>query len=261
MTRARTVDVPRHRYVARGADDRMRVCGLPVRRSAGSAIASVGPARPATALGAHRHVDRPARAGAPLPASPASTRSSSRTATPITSWGSTMSGGSTSCSRKRSPVTPATTPCTELRRTFSYIFDADHRQGRRRAAHRAAHAGRSVLPGSVHEVTPVPIWHGKRRIYGYRIGGLAYLTDCSAIPDGIVAAARGAGLSRARRAARPAAPHAFLLDQALAAVERIRPTRALFTHIAHDLPHAATCARLPAGVELAYDGLTLQFAL
>jgi phosphoribosyl 1,2-cyclic phosphate phosphodiesterase len=56
-------------------------------------------------------------------------------------------------------------------------------------------------------------------------------------------------------------PTHFCLDEALAAVERLRPARALFTHIAHDLPHAATCARLPAGVELAYDGLTLQFAL
>jgi hypothetical protein len=26
----------------------------------------------------------------------------------------------------------------------------------------------------------------------------------------------------------------------------------------HDLPHAETCARLPAGVELAYDGLVLD---
>jgi phosphoribosyl 1,2-cyclic phosphate phosphodiesterase len=44
-------------------------------------------------------------------------------------------------------------------------------------------------------------------------------------------------------------------------VERLRPSRAWFTHIAHDLPHAATCARLPEGVDLAYDGLTLEFAL
>ena len=46
--------------------------------------------------------------------------------------------------------------------------------------------------------------------------------------------------------------------EALEAVARLAPERAYFTHICHDLPHAATCARLPAGVELAYDGLVLE---
>jgi phosphoribosyl 1,2-cyclic phosphate phosphodiesterase len=40
-------------------------------------------------------------------------------------------------------------------------------------------------------------------------------------------------------------------------VSKLRPERAYFTHVCHDLPYAATCARLPAGVELAYDGLVL----
>jgi len=56
-------------------------------------------------------------------------------------------------------------------------------------------------------------------------------------------------------------PTHFSVAQALAVVERLRPSGAWFTHIAHDLPHAATCAQLPEGVELAYDGLTLEFAL
>ena len=50
-------------------------------------------------------------------------------------------------------------------------------------------------------------------------------------------------------------PTHFTVAEALAAVERIRPGQAYFTHMTHDLPHAATNRRLPAGVELAYDGL------
>ena len=46
--------------------------------------------------------------------------------------------------------------------------------------------------------------------------------------------------------------------EALEVVERLRPERAYFTHICHDLPHEQTCARLPAGVELAYDGLVFD---
>ena len=56
-------------------------------------------------------------------------------------------------------------------------------------------------------------------------------------------------------------PTHFSVAEALAVVDRLKPSRAWFTHIAHDLPHAATCARLPEGVQLAYDGLTLDFAL
>jgi phosphoribosyl 1,2-cyclic phosphate phosphodiesterase len=56
-------------------------------------------------------------------------------------------------------------------------------------------------------------------------------------------------------------PTHLSVDQALAVVERLAPERAWFTHMCHDLPHAATCARLPAGVELAYDGLAFEIAL
>ena len=48
------------------------------------------------------------------------------------------------------------------------------------------------------------------------------------------------------------------VDQALAVVEELKPTRTYLTHIAHDLDHEPTNAALPDGVELAYDGLVLE---
>jgi phosphoribosyl 1,2-cyclic phosphate phosphodiesterase len=36
------------------------------------------------------------------------------------------------------------------------------------------------------------------------------------------------------------------------------PRETYFTHMCHDLPHAATNRSLPTGVALAYDGLTLD---
>jgi phosphoribosyl 1,2-cyclic phosphate phosphodiesterase len=41
-------------------------------------------------------------------------------------------------------------------------------------------------------------------------------------------------------------------------VERLTPRRSFLTHICHDLAHEATSAALPAGVELAWDGLTFD---
>jgi phosphoribosyl 1,2-cyclic phosphate phosphodiesterase len=53
-------------------------------------------------------------------------------------------------------------------------------------------------------------------------------------------------------------PTHFSLTEAVEAARRIAPRRTCFTHMCHDLAHAGTCARLPEGVELAYDGLVVD---
>jgi phosphoribosyl 1,2-cyclic phosphate phosphodiesterase len=147
----------------------------------------------------------------------------------------------------------------DLRQTFGYIFNP------------ATPAGGGVPQLELHrilgpftlggvEILPVPILHGKRPILGFRIGTFAYLTDCSAIPDAswpLLSGVRMLVIDALRD--RPHPTH-FSVAEALEAVARIAPERAWFTHIAHDLPHAETCARLPAGVELAYDGLVLTIS-
>jgi phosphoribosyl 1,2-cyclic phosphate phosphodiesterase len=108
------------------------------------------------------------------------------------------------------------------------------------------------------EIVPVPLWHGRLPVLGFRIGSFAYLTDCNHIPDSswpLLDGVRTLVLDALRD--RPHPTH-FSVTQALEVVDRLGPERTYFTHICHDLPHAATCARLPAGVELAYDGLVLD---
>jgi phosphoribosyl 1,2-cyclic phosphate phosphodiesterase len=146
----------------------------------------------------------------------------------------------------------------ELRRTFGYIFDQTTPAGGGLPeidlfdVHGAFCLGHS-------EVIPVPLWHGQRLVQGYRIGALAYLTDCSAIPDSSWALLEGVDTVVIDALRHRAHPTHFTVAQALAAVQRLAPSRAWFTHICHDLPHAATTASLPAGVELAYDGLSVTF--
>jgi phosphoribosyl 1,2-cyclic phosphate phosphodiesterase len=53
-------------------------------------------------------------------------------------------------------------------------------------------------------------------------------------------------------------PTHFTLAQAVDAARRIGAPRVWFTHMTHDLPHEATCARLPDGMALAYDGLVVD---
>jgi len=102
--------------------------------------------------------------------------------------------------------------------------------------------------------------HGPRPILGYRLGSFAYLTDCNHIPEPswpLLEGVRTLVLDALRE--RPHATH-FSVAEAVQVAERIAPDRTYFTHISHDLPHTATCARLPAGVELAYDGLVLEIS-
>jgi phosphoribosyl 1,2-cyclic phosphate phosphodiesterase len=56
---------------------------------------------------------------------------------------------------------------------------------------------------------------------------------------------------------RPHVTH-FSVDEALDVIAQLKPRRAYMTHMTHDLGHAATSARLPPAVELAYDGLVLD---
>jgi phosphoribosyl 1,2-cyclic phosphate phosphodiesterase len=110
------------------------------------------------------------------------------------------------------------------------------------------------------EIVPIPIFHGDRPILGLRLGGFAYLTDCSRIPEASWALLDGLDvLVLGALRDRPHPTH-FSIGEAVAASRRIAPRRTYFTHMCHDLGHAATCARLPEGIELAYDGLVLNLA-
>jgi phosphoribosyl 1,2-cyclic phosphate phosphodiesterase len=103
-------------------------------------------------------------------------------------------------------------------------------------------------------IVPVPILHGRRPILGFRIGTFAYLTDCSAIPEPSYALLEGLEVLVLDALRHRPHPTHFTVAEAVAAATRIGALQTYFTHICHDLPHAATCAALPPGMALAYDG-------
>ncbi len=110
-------------------------------------------------------------------------------------------------------------------------------------------------------VVPVPLWHGRMPVLGFRFGSVAYLTDCNRLDDAAWEIVEGVDtLVIDALRDRPHSTH-FSVQEALEVVARIKPRRAYTTHTTHELGHAATCARLPAGVELAYDGLVLDVSV
>jgi phosphoribosyl 1,2-cyclic phosphate phosphodiesterase len=97
--------------------------------------------------------------------------------------------------------------------------------------------------------------HGRSQVLGFRVGKVAYCTDCNFIPNETWPLLTGLDVL-VLDALRPR-PHAthFSLNEAIAMAERAGAKRTLFTHMSHELEHEATTAQLPAGMELAYDGL------
>jgi phosphoribosyl 1,2-cyclic phosphate phosphodiesterase len=157
------------------------------------------------------------------------------------------------------PVYADAPTLANLRRTFAYIFESTAPKGGGVPDLRLWAIGGPFMIGRL-DVRPVPLRHGPWRILGFRFGSFAYLTDTNGIPDDSMALLGGLDtlvLDALRH--RPHPTH-FTLEQAVTVARRVGARRTFFTHIAHDLPHAATCASLPEGMALAHDGLAVDVA-
>jgi phosphoribosyl 1,2-cyclic phosphate phosphodiesterase len=163
----------------------------------------------------------------------------------------TMQGGVIPCFGN-----PAT--ILEVRRIFAYAFEPRQPGGGVPQLDLRPVTGPFTAAGAA--VVPIPVMHGDLPIYGYRIGGFAYLTDCSAVPDRswpLLDGVRTLVVDALRH--RPHPTH-FTVAKAIETARRVGCERTLLTHICHDLGHAETSAALPPGVELAYDGLVVDVA-
>jgi phosphoribosyl 1,2-cyclic phosphate phosphodiesterase len=144
-----------------------------------------------------------------------------------------------------------------IERTFAYAFEEGQEGGGKPKIELHAIDDRPLrLLGA--EVLPVPVLHGELDVFGYRLGPFAYVTDVSFISA--ESFARLAGVDVLVLGALRYRPHTthFSIPEAIVAAQRIGARRTLFTHLAHDVDAAAP-GELPAGVELAYDGLVLDF--
>lgn len=108
-------------------------------------------------------------------------------------------------------------------------------------------------------IQPIRLMHGRLPILGFRFANVAFCTDVSRIPEESWPLLEGLDVLILGALRYKPHPTHFSVDQALEVVRRVRPAKTYFTHISHALDHATTNARLPAGVELAHDGLRLSY--
>jgi phosphoribosyl 1,2-cyclic phosphate phosphodiesterase len=147
-----------------------------------------------------------------------------------------------------------------IRVSFDYAFSTEvanyHRGGVPQIVFERIGTAPFSLLGA--DVTPIRLLHGRFRVLGFRFGNVAYCTDTNEIPEASWPLLENLDVLILDALRRKPHPTHFSLDEAIAAARRIGARQTYFTHMSHDLEHEATNATLPAGVQLAYDGLKIS---
>jgi phosphoribosyl 1,2-cyclic phosphate phosphodiesterase len=148
-----------------------------------------------------------------------------------------------------------------IERVFDYTFN---KQRRYPTSARVSLNRISSEPGSAIDLfgarfQRIPVTHGHQTITGYRFGSAAYLTDLSDIPAESIPLLADLDVLILDALRREPHPTHSNLANSITLVERLKPRRAFFTHMSHDLDHEATNAILPPHIRLAYDGLQITF--
>jgi len=109
------------------------------------------------------------------------------------------------------------------------------------------------------EIIPFSLLHGHTEVTGFKIGDLAYATDCNQVPERsaqLLTSIKTLVLDGIRHEKHPT--H-FTIDEAIEFSRLVGAQRTILIHFTHSVEHGKVSASLPAGIELAYDGLEIEF--
>jgi phosphoribosyl 1,2-cyclic phosphate phosphodiesterase len=146
-----------------------------------------------------------------------------------------------------------------LKGLFSYIFSESDAPGYRPRLQVNEVAGPFDLFGQT--VVPIPLLHGPGESLGYRVGTLAYIVDCSALPESSWRLLQGLEVLVIDALRFREHESHFSISEAIEVAQKLRVPRTLLTHLTHDIDYPRHTTGLPDGVEFAYDGQTLTLPL
>jgi phosphoribosyl 1,2-cyclic phosphate phosphodiesterase len=150
-----------------------------------------------------------------------------------------------------------------LQSSFRYIFDDSMRpyEGTSKPTLElhAVEPGRPVKVAGL-EILPLAFQHGHLRVFGYRMGDLAYITDVKAIAEPEREHLRGLDVLVLNALWWRSHPTHLSIGEAVATAQALGPRRTYLTHLTHETGHAELAAQLPSGVMPAYDGLSVEIA-
>jgi phosphoribosyl 1,2-cyclic phosphate phosphodiesterase len=158
------------------------------------------------------------------------------------------------------PIFASSEALGEIRQRFGYVF-APGRPDWQRSFYKPVlepHVIDGPFAAAGLPVVPFAQDHGYSQTLGFRIGKMAYSTDVIELDEAAFAALAGVELwivDCIRR--EPHVTHSHL-EKTLAWIGRVRPRRAVLTHMDESLDYETLRAELPPGVEPGYDGLTIE---
>ncbi len=144
-----------------------------------------------------------------------------------------------------------------IKRIFSYVFTENKYPG---IPQMNLHILRNV-PFKIDGITFIPIrcYHHKLPVYGFRVGGVTYITDTNFIPPEEMDKIKGTNVLIINALRREKHISHFNLIEALEIIEKINPEKAYLTHLSHGFgKHRDIEKELPQNVFLAYDGLEIN---
>ena len=148
-----------------------------------------------------------------------------------------------------------------LRGSFNYIFDDAVRPyegtSKPQLAMHATEPNAVIRVAGV-EVLPLAFEHGHLRVFGYRFGPLAYITDVKAIAAAERERLQGLDVLVLNALWWRSHPTHMSISEAIETARSLGARRTYLTHLTHETGHAELESRLPAGVLPAYDGLTVE---
>jgi phosphoribosyl 1,2-cyclic phosphate phosphodiesterase len=165
--------------------------------------------------------------------------------------------------RQRGPLPLYGPPETleRLRMSFDYIFNDSVRPyagtSKPCLELRPLEPGRPVDVAGV-EVLPLAFRHGHMRVYGYRFGPLAYVTDVKAVPPEERARLRGLRVLVLNALWWRPHPTHLSIAEAVETAQDLGAEETYLTHLTHETGHAELEGQLPPGIRPAYDGLTVE---
>jgi phosphoribosyl 1,2-cyclic phosphate phosphodiesterase len=108
-------------------------------------------------------------------------------------------------------------------------------------------------------VQPIEVWHMKMPVLGFRFGKFTYITDANKLDNDAKEKVRGSEIMVLNALRKEPHISHFSLSEAISLVKELGVPKAYFTHISHQLGlHEEISRELPEGIELAYDGLSLN---
>jgi phosphoribosyl 1,2-cyclic phosphate phosphodiesterase len=147
----------------------------------------------------------------------------------------------------------------KIKARFAYVFAANPYPGAPRLELHTISKDKDFWVKGI-KVKPMEVLHGRLPVLGFRFDDFTYITDAKTITESELAKLKGTK-TLVLNALHHNIHHTHLsLSEALEWIKRIAPERAYLLHLSHKMGcHKAINDQLPEGVELAYDGLTLEF--